>query len=128
VKDFQAKRNVKRLIYSWWTIAILVIINSLLIRSNLSLWSKVRYTAKNEARAEKEYNDVLARHMVLTADIQRLNSPEGVDLELRRKYQMVKPGEQTVVIVGEIASSSNSRYELEEKTGIWENLLRWLGL
>ena len=126
MKDFQAKRKVKRAIFSWPVVVLLVGVNLLLLKSNVQLYGKERYTADNEAQAQKEYRDVVSRQNSLTADVARLSTSEGVDLELRRKYQVVKPGEETVVIVTSAVATTSEK--LEEKPGMWENPLHWLGL
>ena len=125
MRDFQAKRKLKRVLFAWPAIVVLVLLNLLLVRANLELYGKERYAAKNEAQAEKEYNDVAGRENSLTADVSRLSSPEGVDLELRRKFQVVQPGEETVVIVA--SSSTTPEPKLEQKPGMWENLMHWFG-
>jgi len=125
MRDFQAKRNFKRILHSWPVIVVLVLLNLLLFKSNVQLYGKERYTANNEALAKKEYDDVVAREKTLSADIARLSSSEGVDLELRRKFQVVKPGEEAVVIVTKVSTSTKP--ELEEKATFWQNVTGFFG-
>lgn len=107
-------------------VILLIVLNLLLFRSNIQLYGKESYTAKNEALAKKEYDDVVAREKALSSDITRLSSSEGIDLELRRKFQVVKPGEEAVVIVATPATSTKP--ELEEKPGFWQNIKSFLSL
>ncbi|MFA6006301.1 MAG: hypothetical protein WC764_01070 [Candidatus Paceibacterota bacterium] len=125
MRDFQAKRQIKRILYSKVTIGALVVLNLLILKSDIQLYGKERYTASNEAQARQEYNDILAREKSLSADVARLSTSEGVDLELRRKFSVVKPGEEAVVIVKTAATATPEK--LEQKSSFWQNVTSFFG-
>ena len=124
MRDFQARRRIKRITFSWFTLSVLLIVNIFLVRANYLLYEKERYTLANETQAQKEYDDAVSRQKSLNAEVARLNTSEGIDLELRRKFQVVKPGEETVVIVSSAATTSEL---LPEKTSLWQNVTHWFG-
>jgi len=125
MRDFQAKRKIKRVLYSWITVSTLVVLNVLLLKSNIELFGKERYTAKNSAEAKKVYIDTVVRKEALAADVARLGTHEGVDLELRRKFQVVKPGEETVIIVTNSTTSTST--PLEQKPSFWQTVVGFFG-
>lgn len=127
MKDFQAKRKKKRLLYSWWTVAVLALLNIFIVKANWQLYGKERYTHKNMIEAKKEAEDLEKRELELQASVSNLRSAEGIDLELRRKFQVVKPGESVVVIVPPGAATS-APDTLEEKPSLWQNFVGFFGL
>ena len=126
MRDFQAKRKFKKVLHSWWVITALVLLNILLLKANFQLYGKERYSANNNDLSQKEYSDATLREKTLSVDIARLSTAEGVDLELRRKFRVAKPGEETVVIIPTVATGT--KQELEKKPNFWQNVARFFGI
>ena len=101
---------------------MLVLLNLWILKSDVDLYQKERYTGRNAVLAEKEYTDLIVRKAELSANVARLSTPEGVDLELRRKFQVAKPGEVTLIIVPTIATATPP---LPEKPTLWQNVMHW---
>ena len=55
---------------------------------------------KNE-EVTREMEELLRKKEGLESNINRLKVPEGIEKELREKFQLKKPGEEFVVIVDE---------------------------
>jgi cell division protein FtsB len=61
------------------------------------------------------------REKMLSSEIERLKTKEGIEEEIRNKFNVVKPGEHLVVIVDDASTSKNET--TEKNTGWWESLL-----
>ena len=66
----------------------------------------------------EEINELSARKDKLEANINRLNTEAGIEEELRRKFQIKKPGEEFIVII-----EDNMKVPItisdEKDTGFW---------
>ena len=97
--DFYEKRKIRNLLYSKFSIGILLL---------LAIWMSVavfeRFTVEREMankRAEKEAELAAfkERAMVLEAKVDALHDERGIEEELRKRFDVAKEGEQVVVIV-----------------------------
>lgn len=56
-------------------------------------------TSKNRKIAEDKLSQLMVQKEKLTADINQLNTPDGVEEVIRNKFGLVKEGEGMIVIV-----------------------------
>ncbi len=101
MKEFQRKRKLRRLLYSP---LVLLVLLALLFVTGKALWGV--YEKERESRTrlhgvEEELALLRAREAALKRKIERLQTPEGVEAEIREQFQVAKPGERMVVIVAE---------------------------
>ena len=61
-------------------------------------YNKYALTEKNLADARLEYETVAGRKGTLEREIERLKTPLGVEEQIRRNFQVAKPGESLVVV------------------------------
>jgi len=101
MRDFQRKRKIRRLLYSRSALAIAFILLILIGKATWGLYVKERESRENLDRVEAELSALTERERRLKEDIARLQTPEGLETEIREQFQVAKPGEQMVVLVGE---------------------------
>lgn len=104
---------------------VLVVLAVLVSRSLWDIYLKSRVSGEKQAETEKKLNDLLARKAELEYDIGRLSTPLGVEQELRSKYNVVKPGEEAIVIDNK---SLKVEAGISNDEGIWDRFVNWLGL
>ena len=63
------------------------------------MYSKESLSRERLIAAQKEQEDFKIRHASLSQAVSFLETDEGVESELRKKYRVVKPGEEVVLIV-----------------------------
>jgi len=51
--------------------------------------------------AKQRFDDIKKREGNLESQIETLKTPEGIEEEIRSKFNVVKPGEQVILIVPE---------------------------
>jgi cell division protein FtsB len=113
------KKNEK---YSFWHSPLMLFVLFLILiifsYNLIGLFIKERETARNRVSELNKINDLKQRKDALSSDINNLKTDKGIEEIVRDKFQVVKPGEQMVVIVdGESADSVNSTSE--KSTGFW---------
>ena len=101
MKDFKRKRKIRKLLYSKGVIAALLVLLVLLGKATWSVYSKEKESRRNLGRVENELAALQAREKSLRSDIEYLQTPEGVETEIREQFQVAKPGERMVVLVDE---------------------------
>ena len=103
----------RKFIYS---IATIFVCGTLLFFLARSVWDV--YQKNNLARKERnalltEIAALEERKEKLESELERLETPRGLEEELRTKFQVSKPGEETVVLIeprGESASSTRNSF------------------
>jgi cell division protein FtsB len=80
------------------------------------IYEKERETNKNKIEAEEKIAELTERERILSEDIARLNTIEGVEDIIREKYLVAKEGEKMVIIVEE---KKSLEVDVREKKGFW---------
>ncbi len=117
--DFHEKRKLRQLLYSKVTYIILFIIVLLLANSVWNIYFKHRDTRLERKKLEREIATLEVQEAQLRAEIERLSTPQGVEEEIRSKFEVSKDGESVMVIVNpeEDDTDTSSR----SKGGFWSN-------
>jgi cell division protein FtsB len=87
---------------------------------------KERETAKKKALMLDQIDTLHKREQVLSSDIARLKTTEGVEDTIRDKYQVAKPGEKMVIIVDDKALQSNPDTTSSEHS-FWGYIKKFFG-
>jgi cell division protein FtsB len=105
--EFQKKKKIKNMIYSKLALFFILFMLFLFVKATASFYQKTQESKNRKIRAENEYIELQKRKDDLEYKIKRLNSPVGVEAELRERFDLVKEGEQTILI-GENKDSTSS--------------------
>jgi len=95
------KKNVQ-LLYSWPAIAGLAVVIVLLSQS---VWERYQVKRGMEIRfvaAQSEYEAFKQRREELTEKVEYMQGARGVEEELRRNFDVARPGEQIVILTGAV--------------------------
>lgn len=99
VEEYKKRRRMQRIVFSWPTVVAVSIITILLGFSTLRLYlgnrplSAARDTLNAEITALKE------RSVEFRGRVARLQTPAGVEEEIRERFGLRKPDEEVIVIV-----------------------------
>lgn len=94
--------------------ALLLVAVVLLSRSVWDRYVIERDMAERRASAESELQELQERHTSLQEEVEYLSHERGIEAEMRRQFDVARPGEQVVVIVddereeGEVAGIATS--------------------
>lgn len=99
MREFQERRFWRRIIFSKVSFAFLVGILVFLVYSAAKIYIRSREAREANNLIEQEIESLEAKKTELEASVNRLQTEAGAEGEIRSKFPVQKPGEQTVVIV-----------------------------
>ncbi len=117
MKKFEAKKQIKSKIYSKTTLIILIFIIILLIKGVFVLYLRNKESIEVRDGSEAKLLSLENRRNTLSAEIEKLNKDDGVEEEIREKFNVAKPGEKVVIIVPEEEATTTP-----EKKGFFSSL------
>lgn len=104
--EFQKKKKIKNLIYSKLALVLILFILFLFVKATAAFYQKEVESRNRKERAENELLELQKRKENLEHRIKRLDSQVGVEEELRQRFDLVKEGEQTILIGDEKGGTS----------------------
>jgi len=96
---FHERRKLKRLLFSQLTFAVLLFLVLMLGWSVWGVAQKERETREKQKEVALERDALLARSAELNKEIEQLRTRQGIEAELRERFEVGTPGEKLVVIV-----------------------------
>lgn len=118
--DFQQKRQIKSVMYSKVSFVVLFILVIFLSKATYNIYQKSKLSSENNLVVRREYESLKTRKDMLESEIDRLKTDNGVEEEIRGKFNVAKPGE-TVVVVINGTGSSMSNTDSSNK-GFWSSV------
>lgn len=129
--DFHEKRKIRRVVYSRFFIVGIFLITALIMMSVYERFTIEREMALKLSDRMQELETLQTRAATLEARVKHLRNERGIEEELRNRFDVVKEGEQVVVIIDDkvktgdqSASSSATSKQVPQKT-FFEKLLFW---
>lgn len=118
------KRKIKQIVYSWWTVSILLFLAFLFTTNAWDGYKKYSESHRNVAGLAERLESIKNREGELQAKISYLNSERGLEEEIRDKFNVAKEGEEVIVIVGpEIGKIDDTKKEESLVKGLWSRFL-----
>lgn len=117
--DFQRKKQIRNIVYSKFFLTILFIIVFFLGRSTLDIYKKSKLSYDNYIKVKRDYDSLIARKTMLDSEINRLSTDNGIEEEIRGKFNVAKPGETVVTIINKNSITTNAD---DTKKDFWSGL------
>lgn len=111
------------LMHSPIVVAVVVILALFLLKAVIDLFGKSRDARIAAEGARREYEELVEREAAIKSGLERLESADGVEAEIRQKFGVVKEGEEVVVVVQNEADATQKR--TQSSTGWWQQFLDW---
>ena len=125
MREFQEKRKFKKIIYSRWLQIILGVILLALVFSTVKVYKKSRISANKSREIKEEMAKLEKRNTELAAEAARLESESGKEGEIRRRFDVAKPGEKILVIIDK--NSEDVKINgADIQAGFFYRIWRWL--
>ncbi len=121
MKQFQEKKKIKAKMYSKPVLIGLIVLMLLLTKGVVNIFMKYRESVVAEKIARARLAELEERKESLEADIENLQSEQGVEEELRKKYNVGNPGEKMIVVINEEGEKN------EAEKGFWAKLFSRIG-
>lgn len=125
MREFESKQKFKHRMYSFPALAILLIITGALVKGSYSLIVKEREGASEVKKLALEIEALRVRENELEVENKRLNTTEGVEEEIKSKFNVARAGEQVAVIVdrlGRVGTTTPPKKAWYKR--IWDAIIR----
>lgn len=99
MREYQEKRKIMRRLYSKTSIVILLVIMVLVARGVFGLSVKEKESRMEVARLTKQKGEIEARLYTVAKNNEMLATPQGIEYEIRNKFDVVKEDESVIVVV-----------------------------
>ncbi|MCF7835809.1 MAG: septum formation initiator family protein [Candidatus Marinimicrobia bacterium] len=113
MKEFEQRQLFRKIFFSRPIFILFLCLVGFLSISVFDIYKKSRKAILKIELVEKELHDLESRKDTLEANINRLGTDIGIEAELRKKFQIKKPGEKFVVFVDE---EKEEEIKVEETT------------
>lgn len=113
--DFQQKRKVRSFMYNRVTLGLLFIILVIVVHSTWVVYRKKVESEELRDLSLKNVESLRVRSEDLQIKIDRLNTKQGIEEEVRSKFSVAKDNENMVIIVQDEPSTT----EEVKKVGFW---------
>lgn len=120
MSDFQQKRKIRGVMYSKLSILVLLVLIFFLAKATYNLYGKYRVSAGDYTIVKNDYDSLKTRKDMLDSEIDRLRTDNGIEEEIRSKFNVAKPGETVVVIIN---NSTTSTKDVQQKSDLWSRFL-----
>jgi len=101
MRELHQKQIIKRRLYSVPVLVVLFIVTGLAIRSTYNIVKKYQESAGHVNILEQKIGNLIDREQQLKNDIFRLGTDEGVDKEIKEKFNVVKDGGKVAIMIDE---------------------------
>lgn len=124
VRELRQRQRLKQMLYSWPSIALLLIVTFLLVKGAVNLMIKERQTASIVGSLTEGRLALEEREAELEGRIARLQTEEGIVEEIREKFSVTREGERIALIVDEKSSEKKEKIEKIWWKSIWDAMIR----
>ena len=124
--DFHEKRKIKAWVYSWPMIVVLLIPIGFLSVSVYERYQKERDTKEKRDEQSVKLEALEERASALEAKVEYAKSTEGIEEEIRSRYDVAKEGEQIVIIIDGEEGSNTANVNASRTEPKRKSFFKWL--
>ncbi len=106
--QISSKRFITRVIQSPMAYVVLIILGFLFVYSAIGAFNKSRLAEEKMNTAKNELENLEDQKFRLTTELENANTSYGQEKALREKFNVVKEGEQVIVIVNKEESPTTT--------------------
>lgn len=123
MREFKQRQQLKKRIYSWPVIVILVIILFFVLNGTWGVFQKYRLSREALEVSQGKHEELEKKKESVLGDIEHIDTESGMEEELRVQFNVAKEGEQTIVIVDE----EKKVEEVDEEESLVDKIRSWFG-
>lgn len=128
MKELRRKQIFKKVLYSWPSIVVVLIVTFFLAKGSFGLMLKERQSAERVSNLEAEAAAFDTREAELKKSIDKLKTDEGIIEEIRDKFSVTRPGERVAIIVDERQKPATTTKTTSERIrGLWQSFVNLFG-
>lgn len=103
MREFQARKHqhamIARVIRSRWFLAVLIIAVFFIVRGTIRVYKNYTIAREDLQKVKSDIEVLEKRNAELDTQLGHLETEEGQDYEIRRKLDVVKPGERVIQVI-----------------------------
>jgi cell division protein FtsB len=122
MREFQEQRKFKKLLFSKISIFLLFVVLVIVSIPVRKIYQKSRMAIERNEKVQDDLQELRDRKEKLEEEVVRLQTEIGKEEEIRKKFNVSKPGENTVVVVDRKEDASS---EDQNKKGFFQKLMFW---
>jgi hypothetical protein len=123
MKELQRKQFVRRVMYSYPSLIILVLLTLLLAKGAWGIFMKERESARVVRELEEKVEQVEGREAELEAAIARIQTEDGLIEEIKGKFSVTRPGEHVAIVVDERLKPTTTEESGESwLSSVWQGI------
>jgi gas vesicle protein len=121
--NFQQRKKIRKMLTSRWAFGLLAFITVLLVRGAWGVHLKMKESEEALRKVHENLSTSIEREAQLSKSIESLKTPEGVEREIRGKFNVAKNGEEVIMIV----DAKQNEQSVESETPSWaDRFAVWL--
>lgn len=129
MSEFEERKKFWRIFYSPLVLIVLLVVFLFIARSMLRVYSHEQVSTEDRQRVEDELATVSRRAAALKDQVDALSTQQGIDNEIRSKFNVSKAGEGVAIIVnGTSAESFSATNTPVTRESWWQKLVGSFGL
>jgi type II secretory pathway component PulJ len=117
-RDLKPQNKMRAWFYSKTMVFVLLVVAFFMVRATWHVFNANVESAKKFENSAALLEELQEREATLTRDLERVQTDIGKEEEIRKKFSVVKEGEQLVVVVG---AQKEQHEEVEEHTW-WQEI------
>lgn len=125
MKEFQDKKRIRKIIFSRFSLAILLIILIILSVSTLKVYLKSRKASLKNDQTIAQIEELEKKKKELEDRLAKLQIGSGLEEEIREKFNVKKPGEEVLNIIDKSPENDKINNEESEK-GFFSKIWDWI--
>ena len=104
-------------------LVVLLVLVMFMAKQVYDIYQKQGLSKEGLTSVLNENAELQNREKMLSSEIDRLKTKDGIEEEIRNKFNVVKPGEHLVVIVDDASTSKDEA--VKQNDGWWGSFLGW---
>lgn len=105
--EFRQKKRLGRFLYSNMILAVLFIVLILIGKGVWNIYVKERSAMADRVDAERQIATLKERHTFLENEVNRLKTQNGIEREIREKFNVKKSEEEVAIIIDATTTEIN---------------------
>ncbi|MDD5152871.1 MAG: hypothetical protein PHS95_02650 [Candidatus Pacebacteria bacterium] len=124
---FQERKKVRRILYSKTMILVLLVVAILVARGTWQVYTKASIARAKSDESAQKLKEIQERNSTLEASLAHLKSNNGLEDEVRQKFNVARPDEEVVMVIDENSKKSENGANVSEET-FWQKILSFFKL
>jgi cell division protein FtsB len=122
MKDFQQRKKIRSFVTSRLGFFSVLLVTILLFKGAWGVFQKERETQASLERAKTTLIIARNREVELSTSVKNLQTPQGVEKEIRNKFDVAKNGEEVIMVVDPKQAVDTGGGEV---TSFWQKIGNW---